>query len=193
MSYLAYHLHWNLDQLMDLEHGDRVRLVDEVAGLNARVWRRFAMCPSGAPAPPFAGKFVFEVDGVEIGAFSEVSRALGPADRRGGDRGGQQRVRIRLPGALKWQNLVLKRGVTDSNSLFEWITSCSGEGFAGNQNKVKRLTGSVVLYDSMAAPVRQWDFHDAMPVRWSGPQLAAGSNALAQEELEVSHGGFKIA
>lgn len=37
MSYLAYHLHWRLDDLMDLEHGDRIRLVDEVAGLNERV------------------------------------------------------------------------------------------------------------------------------------------------------------
>ncbi len=38
LSYLAYHLHWGLDQLLDLEHGDRVRLVEQVAGLNRRAW-----------------------------------------------------------------------------------------------------------------------------------------------------------
>ncbi|MFW6600001.1 DUF6760 family protein [Propionibacteriaceae bacterium Y2011] len=38
MSYLAYHLHWDLDRLLDLEHGDRHLLVDQVAGLNQRAW-----------------------------------------------------------------------------------------------------------------------------------------------------------
>ena len=38
MSYLAYHLHWDLDRLLDLEHADRVRLVEQVAGLNTRAW-----------------------------------------------------------------------------------------------------------------------------------------------------------
>lgn len=36
VSYLAYHLHWPLDDLLDLEHTDRTRLVSEVAGLNQR-------------------------------------------------------------------------------------------------------------------------------------------------------------
>ncbi|WP_276940792.1 DUF6760 family protein [Ferrimicrobium acidiphilum] len=38
LIYLAYHLHWNLDQLIDLEHADRARLVQGVAALNARTW-----------------------------------------------------------------------------------------------------------------------------------------------------------
>ena len=36
ISYLAYHLHWELGTLMALEHRDRLRLVDEVAALNER-------------------------------------------------------------------------------------------------------------------------------------------------------------
>lgn len=36
--YLAYHLHWDLDRLLDLEHGDRSRLVQGVAELNDRAW-----------------------------------------------------------------------------------------------------------------------------------------------------------
>jgi hypothetical protein len=38
ISYLAYHLHWDLDQLLELEHADRVRLVRAVAALNTRAW-----------------------------------------------------------------------------------------------------------------------------------------------------------
>ena len=38
IAYLAYHLHWNMDDLLDLEHADRARLVRAVASLNARAW-----------------------------------------------------------------------------------------------------------------------------------------------------------
>lgn len=38
LAYLAYHLHWDLDRLLDLEHTDRSRLVRSVAALNQRAW-----------------------------------------------------------------------------------------------------------------------------------------------------------
>jgi hypothetical protein len=38
IAYLAYHLHWDLDTLLDLEHADRTRLVRMVASLNERAW-----------------------------------------------------------------------------------------------------------------------------------------------------------
>lgn len=36
IAYLAYHLHWDMEQLLDLEHRDRARLVRSVADLNRR-------------------------------------------------------------------------------------------------------------------------------------------------------------
>ncbi|MEY2450518.1 MAG: hypothetical protein QOD92_1310 [Acidimicrobiaceae bacterium] len=38
LAYLAYHLHWDLDRLLDLEHADRARLIRAVSSLNARAW-----------------------------------------------------------------------------------------------------------------------------------------------------------
>lgn len=38
IAYLAYHLHWDLAELLDLEHGDRARLVELVADMNERAW-----------------------------------------------------------------------------------------------------------------------------------------------------------
>ncbi|HUC32027.1 MAG TPA: DUF6760 family protein [Ilumatobacteraceae bacterium] len=38
LIYLAYHLHWDLDSLLDLQHNDRARLVRGVAELNERAW-----------------------------------------------------------------------------------------------------------------------------------------------------------
>jgi Family of unknown function (DUF6760) len=36
ISYLGYHLHWDLETLLSMEHPDRVRFVKEVATLNER-------------------------------------------------------------------------------------------------------------------------------------------------------------
>ena len=39
IAYLAYHLHWPMDDLLDLEHMDRVRLVRSVVAQNERAWQ----------------------------------------------------------------------------------------------------------------------------------------------------------
>ena len=40
IAYLGYHLHWDFERLLDLEHRDRDRLVEAVASLNDRAWER---------------------------------------------------------------------------------------------------------------------------------------------------------
>lgn len=36
VAYLAFHLHWSLDDILDLEHPDRLRYVAEVERLGTR-------------------------------------------------------------------------------------------------------------------------------------------------------------
>lgn len=38
IAYLGYHLHWDLERLLDLAHNDRARLIKSVAELNERAW-----------------------------------------------------------------------------------------------------------------------------------------------------------
>ena len=33
---MAYHVHWGLDQVLDMEHDDRLRVLREIASLNER-------------------------------------------------------------------------------------------------------------------------------------------------------------
>jgi hypothetical protein len=47
ISYLAYHLHWDLDVLLDLEHSDRTRLIRTVADLNKRAWEAVRQLDAG--------------------------------------------------------------------------------------------------------------------------------------------------
>ncbi len=37
IAYVAYHLHWPLDDLLDMEHPVRQRFVDEVGRINKRL------------------------------------------------------------------------------------------------------------------------------------------------------------
>jgi len=37
VAYVAYHFHWALDDILDLEHLDRTRYVNEIARINTRL------------------------------------------------------------------------------------------------------------------------------------------------------------
>lgn len=36
-AYVAYHFHWSLGEILDLEHPTRVRFVEEIARINRRL------------------------------------------------------------------------------------------------------------------------------------------------------------
>lgn len=141
--------------------------------------------------PPFVGKFGFSVDGIEIGSFSEVSGLSVEIETEDLVEGGQNHYVHKLPGRMKWPNLVMKRGITDTNNLFEWFAECSGDGFTAKGNKLTRRNGAVVLLGNDGTAVRRWTFTGAFPVKWTGPTMAAASSDVAVEELEVCHSGFK--
>jgi phage tail-like protein len=140
--------------------------------------------------PPFAGKFVFTVDGLTIGAFTEVSGLSVQIEVEELAEGGQNQYTHKLPGRMKWPNLVLKRGITNTDNLFAWFAKSSGDGFSGNGNRIERHNGAVTLMNAAGKAVRTWKFTGAYPVKWSGPKLAASARDLAVEELEVCHRGF---
>ena len=37
VAYVAYHFHWTLDEIMNMEHGERQVWVSEIAGINRRL------------------------------------------------------------------------------------------------------------------------------------------------------------
>ncbi len=141
--------------------------------------------------PPIAHHFLLEVDGVEIGVFSEVEGLNITIETEDINEGGQNGYVHKLPSRMTWPNLVFKRGLTESDTLFRWLEKSSGEGFAGSGNKLVRSTGAVTALDSLGKRLRSWDLIDVFPVQWTGPKFATGENTALQEELEVAHHGFR--
>ena len=142
--------------------------------------------------PPFAGKFRFKIGDLEIGQFTEVTGLAVSIDVEELPEGGQNAYTHKLLGRMRWPNIVFKRGLTNSDALFTWLSGYSGAGLTGKQNKITPTTGSIqVLYQS-GKPYRTWSLSGVKPVKWTGPRLAASSRDLAIEELEVCHSGFTV-
>jgi len=47
-----------------------------------------------------------------------------------------------------------------------------------------------MLLNRRQIPIMWWNFRGALPVRWTGPELNAGSDELAFEAVELAHGGL---
>lgn len=91
----------------------------------------------------------------------------------------------KIPGLVKYARLTLKRGLTSDTTLFDWFSSVR-KGIS-DQREV-----TVVLLDEAKQPVMRWNFHKALPVKWSGPALNAKGNDIAIESLELVHEGFDL-
>jgi phage tail-like protein len=141
--------------------------------------------------PPTASYFLFEVDGVEIGVFREISGLSVDVSVEEIREGGQNGFVRKVPGRMVWPNLLFRRGLTQSDALFNWLSKSSGEGFAGNGNKLTRTTGAVTALDADGNRLRSWEFADVFAVRWKGPEFGSERNVPLEEELEVAHHGFK--
>ena len=128
-------------------------------------------------------RFYVTVNGITAAVFTEVSGLQLETEIFEYAEGGNNQFVHRLPGRMKSGNLTLKRGMTASADFFAWCAEI-GTG------KVMRRAVTVTLYDAKGQQVTRWKFDDAFPVKWTGPQLAAGAAEMAIETLELAHNGI---
>jgi phage tail-like protein len=141
--------------------------------------------------PPIANLFLFEVDGIEIGIFKEVKGLEVTVPTEDIREGGQNGFSHKVPGRMSWPNIVFRRGLTQSDSLLDWLNKSSGDGFAGNGNKVTRTTGAITAITLTGDRLRSWQLRDVFPVRWKGPDFGIELKTALEEELEIAHHGFE--
>lgn len=129
--------------------------------------------------------FIIEIDGIESAGFSECSGLTTDTDvidYREGNEGLNVR---KLPGLRKYTNIVLKRGMTNDLSLWEWRKQVIG-------GIVERKAGSIILLDEVGTEVRRWNFREAWPSKWEGSALNSKTNESFIETLELVHEGVEI-
>lgn len=148
------------------------------------------------PDPAFAARFTLSLDKSDVGAFSEISGLAVTIEVEELVEGGQNGFTHRLPRGMKWANVVLKRGVTDTDILLPWLAEYSGpqlERLEGKNFAIAPRTATITVVDARGEPVRAWALERAYPVRWTGPRFAASGRDVAMEELEVCHCGLYTA
>lgn len=128
-------------------------------------------------------RFLVEIGGLVVGGFSEISGLQTETEMEEYREGGVNDYVHKLPKNSKYLNLTLKRGLTDSTVLWTWYRAV----VAGT---IQRKDGSIILLDASGAEKWRWNFVQAYPIKWVGPDLKADGNAIAVETLELAHNGF---
>ena len=130
--------------------------------------------------------FQLQIDGVPLGAFSEVSGLTAEGDavdyREGTDL--QPNVR-KLTGLRKYSNITLKRGYTQDQSLWRWY---------GNivNGQPDRRNVTIVLMNEARQPVLRWHAENAWVNKIEAPSFKAAGNEIAMESVELVHEGLTI-
>lgn len=127
--------------------------------------------------------FFIEIEGILAGGFSECSGLQVETEVQEYAEGGQNEYVHRFRGRTKYPPLVLKHGLTVINGLWQWHKNV----LEGN---VKRKNGTIYLLNRSRIPVLWWDFKEAFPTKWTGPELRANSGDVAFESVELAHRGL---
>ncbi len=138
--------------------------------------------------PLVSSWFGVEFQGQVVGAFRECT-GLGSENevveyKASGQKG--EYVLKKVPGRLKWNNITLKRGITDDMDMWQWRKLVE-------QGKIDdaRKNGTITMYNQQGNAVARWNFTNAWPSKLSGPSANAGNNEVAIEEMELTHEGYE--
>jgi phage tail-like protein len=129
-------------------------------------------------------KFLIEIGGMYVGGFSEISGLSSELELHEYAEGGQNDFVHKFPSRKRSGNIVLKRGVTMSSFLWDWYSDTM-------VGQVELLNGTIIVQNRMGVPMQWYNFFDAFPVKWNGPQFDANRADVAIESLELAHSGFQ--
>ena len=123
-----------------------------------------------------------------LGGFSDVS-GLGTemtiAENRNGNEP-ENHVR-KIPGIHKISDVTLKRGIVNSQDLWTWIEDVRVNGPLAQRDV------TVTLRDEAGNDVQSWNLRGTVPLKYTGPTMAAkGGGDAAIEELVLASEGLSF-
>ena len=110
--------------------------------------------------------FKVEIDGVMTGGFKEISGIESEVEVIEYRDGEDMTIRKR-PGGMKYGDITLKRGFTDNNDLWRWYQEVI-------KGQTIRKSISIIMNDYNGAVIGRYNFFEAWPCRWEGPELDSG-------------------
>ena len=136
---------------------------------------------TGTRVDPYRNfSFLVEIDGITQAGFSDCSGFGASTDPIEYREGGETKTVRKLPGLTKYPNITLKWGLTDSRELYDWYRDVVN-------GKIARKSGSIILLDLEGNEKVRWNFFEAWPTKWDGPDFTAKGNDVSIETLELAH------
>jgi phage tail-like protein len=133
--------------------------------------------------PYTAFNFHVEVEGLLLGSFTDVSGLAASTDVVSIREGGLNSFEHRFPGRTSHADITFQRGVVDFDMVWTWYQEVV-------EGRLRRRNGTIYLLDPALPRVLWWDFYEAWPVSWKGPDLGADSTRVAAESLTLTHQGL---
>jgi phage tail-like protein len=133
--------------------------------------------------PYQASNFTIEIEGLLVGGFSECTGLEIELETEEYREGGQNDFVHRFVGAARHPSLVLKHGLSPIDGLWGWHQDVAS-------GRIRRRNGTIYLLNQAQVPVLWWHFREALPLKWTGPDLRAATSAVAFESIELTHRGL---
>ena len=131
-------------------------------------------------------RFRLAIDGVVEAEFNELGGLTMEREVKQYQEGGINDFVHSLPGRVKYSNLTLKRGMTNSSKAWNWFQGGLYDG------KVARRKVSIEQLDENHQVIRRWEVEGAFPVKYVTSEFKSGNSALMIETLELAHHGITL-
>ena len=131
-------------------------------------------------------RFRLEIDGIDQAGFSEVTIPDINIEEVSYRNGNEINTVRKLSGLVKYGDVSLKWGITDSVELYDWLKLVA-EGKISEARK----NVAIILMDEEGSDVNRWEFENAWPKKYDAPNLNASGNEVAIESLDIAHEGMK--
>ncbi len=132
-----------------------------------------------------AYNFLLEISGITgdsktiVGGFKTVSGMDSETEviefKQGNDR-----VVRKKPGRTTYANIVLERGYTATDDLWQWRNNIE-------KGIIDRRSGSIIILDQdLTTEVARYNFYEAWPAKWYVPDMDSDNSSMAIEKVELA-------
>lgn len=122
------------------------------------------------------------------GLFSECTGLEATMEAQAVQEGGRNYGAVQRTGRVTFATVILKRGVSKSQHLWQWFDFVTRQG-----KYAHRLRVQIILQDNRGRPVLMWTLRNALPVKFKAPDLNATAGEIGIEELHLAHEALELA
>ena len=131
-------------------------------------------------------RFYVELESTLTASFSECSGFGVNLKKEAYLEGGvndQQRIVV---GHAEFDDITLKRGMSDSRIFWNWILNNFN-----NPHKERRNV-NIILFNQAGETMQSWTLIGSIPISWKAPAFQADGSSMAIEELTLAYEGLKL-